>query len=1094
MRKVRILMAAMLMAGVANSLQAASPSTLTWDGGGNDNEIDTKNNWNPNANVSNGDFLIFAGSVRTLPELLANLTVGSITFNNTAAAFTIGGTSTFTVNSGGIVNNDTDNQTINTEIRLGAAQTWTANSGDLTFGGALNKNSNGLIIDGGFNTTISGIVSSGGTLTKNGTGTLVLSGANTFTGATTVNAGALNLRHNTALGTTAGITTINSGGALELQNTITVTGESLTLAGTGVSAGGALRNIANNNTWTGAITLGTGGARINSDSGTLTLSGGISGAALPLTIGGAGNVTISSAIATTSGTLTKDGAGTLTLSGANTYTGASTISAGKVTVGNNAGLGTTGGSTSVASGAALEISGSGLSIAEVVSSLIGSGISNGGALRNLANNNAWSGAINLGSGGARINSDSGILTLSGGIGGSAQPLTVGGVGNVVISGVIGTGTGTLTKDGSGVLYLSGANTFTGSTTISAGTLMLGANERLADTMAVSVSSGATFSLFNFNETIGALSGAGDVSLGSGTLTAGDTASTTFSGILSGTGAFTKAGTGTLSLSGVNTYTGATTLSAGALSVQNNSALGTTAAGTTVASGAALQINGSGLSLAEAVTSLIGSGISSGGALRNLANNNTWSGTIALGSGGARINSDGGLLTLSGNISGAAQPLTIGGAGDVTVSSVIGTTSGPLTKDGSGTLILSGANTYTGATAVSAGTLKLGASGAISDSSAVSVSAGAAFDLNGNNETVGSLDGAGNVNLGAATLTTGGLNSSTAHSGVTSGTGGLTKEGSGVFTLSGANSFTGATTIGAGTLRLGASGAISDSSAVSVAAGAVFDLNGNNEIIGSLAGAGNVTLGSGNLIAGGLDTSTTHSGVISGTGGFTKRGTGTLILSGNNSYNGATSVDAGVLRISGSVGNSAVTVNSGGTLAGTGTIGAMIVKGGGTIAPGVSPGTLNTGAQTWGGGGNYNWEINNAGGAKGSDPGWDFLNIAGTLTINATSGSAFNIKLTSLTLANQSGQASNFDNTQNYAWTIATASSGIVGFDSDKFNFDTSSFQNALGVGSFGISVLGNDLNLTFTAVPEPHEYALVVGLGLIGFAIWRRRRQMAAAK
>jgi mannose-6-phosphate isomerase-like protein (cupin superfamily) len=140
---------------------------------------------------------------------------------------------------------------------------------------------------------------------------------------------------------------------------------------------------------------------------------------------------------------------------------------------------------------------------------------------------------------------------------------------------------------------------------------------------------------------------------------------------------------------------------------------------------------------------------------------------------------------------------------------------------------------------------------------------------------------------------------------------------------------------------------------------------------------------------------------------------------------ATAVDAGVLRISGSIANSAVAINNGGTLGGSGTIGSVALSSGATIAPGMSPGTLSNGAQTWAGGTSYFGEINKANGTKGGDPGWDFLSISGALTVNATSGSKFNISLTSLTLANESGQASSFDNTQNYAWTIATASGGIV---------------------------------------------------------------------
>ncbi|MEI6872726.1 MAG: autotransporter-associated beta strand repeat-containing protein, partial [Verrucomicrobiota bacterium] len=124
---------------------------------------------------------------------------------------------------------------------------------------------------------------------KSGSGTQVFSGANTYTGATTVSGGALNIQNAAALGSTAGATTVSAGAALQIQGGIAVGAEALTLNGSGVSSDGALRNISGSNTYSGAITLGSV-SRINSDSGELTLSGGVSGA-YALTVGGAGNTT-----------------------------------------------------------------------------------------------------------------------------------------------------------------------------------------------------------------------------------------------------------------------------------------------------------------------------------------------------------------------------------------------------------------------------------------------------------------------------------------------------------------------------------------------------------------------------------------------------------------------------------------------------------------------------------------------------------------------------------------------------------------------------------------------------------------------------------
>jgi autotransporter-associated beta strand protein len=143
----------------------------------------------------------------------------------------------------------------------------------------------------------------------------------------------VNIQNATALGTTAGSVTVASGAALELQGGITVGAKALTLNNDGISSAGALRNISGANTWGGAITLSTNAARINSDAGTLTLSGAISNGSINLTIGGAGNVVANGIIGNGAGNLTKDSIGTLTLGATNTYTGTTTLTAGNLTLG-----------------------------------------------------------------------------------------------------------------------------------------------------------------------------------------------------------------------------------------------------------------------------------------------------------------------------------------------------------------------------------------------------------------------------------------------------------------------------------------------------------------------------------------------------------------------------------------------------------------------------------------------------------------------------------------------------------------------------------------------------------------------------------------
>jgi fibronectin-binding autotransporter adhesin len=157
--------------------------------------------------------------------------------------------------------------------------------------------------------------------------------------------------------------------------------------------------------------------------------------------------------------------------------------------------------------------------------------------------------------------------------------------------------------------------------------------------------------------------------------------------------------------------------------------------------------------------------------------------------------------------------------------------------------------------------------------------------------------------------------------------------------------------------------------------------------------------------------------------------------------------------------------------------------GATLSPGSNLGTLTVGGGlTFNGGGNYNWQIVSGSGSAGSS--WDLASVGGALTIASSSASPFKINLWSLsgTSPDVNGNATNFDSTQNYTWTIVTATGGISGFAADKFRVNTSStngttgFSNSLGNGTFSLSQSGNNLNLVFTA-GAPSVITINVGSG-----------------
>jgi len=435
---------------------------------------------------------------------------------------------------------------------------------------------------------------------------------------------------------------------------------------------------------------------------------------------------------------------------------------------------------------------------------------------------------------------------------------------------------------------------------------------------------------------------------------------------------------------------------------------------------------------------------------------------SLGTGALTLRNGGRLDLLA---AGSFRGFTLGGDAtllfsnfDTTVAGVI-SGDGRLNKSGTGTLTLTAENTYTGGTHVAEGTLavstdaNLGAADTrVSLANGTTLALGDAFS---SSQRELAIEGtAANVSVATGNAT---------WNGVISGTGGLTKAGGGTLTLTGANTYSGGTTVAAGTLRAGAA-----------------------NTSGSLAGSvvNNATL------AFNRSDASTYSGVISGSGAVTKLGAGTLTLSGTNTYNGATMISAGTLNLSGSAANSAFTV-AGGTLSGSGTLGALTIDSGGTLAPGNSPGMLHAGATTFAGGGSYLWEINDANGAAGAATGWDLLSISGGLTITSTSANRFTIDLTSLASGNAAGAAAGFSPTAPYFFTLVSTTTGITGFSSDKFLLDTSAFANSFtGTWDIALANGGNDLALTYTgisAIPEPSTYALLAGLAALGVVTLRRR-------
>lgn len=886
-------------------------------------------------------------------------------------------------------------------------------SGGLTFGGTVNNQGSPINVQSSGGSpgavTFNGVMSGSGALNSSHTGTVVLAAANTYSGTTDVSNGIVLLANSAALGSTNAGTSIRSGASLQLSNGITVTGEALTLTGTGIGSGGALRSVSGSNSYTGPITANSALTSFGAATNATLVVGSVNSGSQEFWIVGDGT-TIASSGATNSGSGTafvKTNTGTAILAASNAWSGDEFIRQGTVVLSNNNALGA-GGVTYLGA-----LDGATAATANLQ---IGSGIVNsnaivveggGNGVRTLSyaagtGTGTQLGSITLNTNSLAFNiANGGTMLFGGGVSvntnaSSDQRLAIDGGGTLIVtnngSGISGNERYQV-RIGNGTLII-GAGTIIGRTNVGGASIghaldlgvdlsngIVNAASALRASNGVTVSNSIFASTTNSQARVIGASGANASVTYSGQIGLRDTALTidstngqtvTVTGTVTNfslggtnyTGSLVKTNDGMAILSGANTYSGATTITNGTLRIANSSALGTTAAGTTVGSGATLELSNN-INVAGEALTLHGAGVGGNGALRNVSGDNTNTGTITLGSSG-RINADGGSLRLTGQIAGdAANSLTVGGAGNTTISGAT-TSARALTKDGGGTLEFTGvANTY-GLVTVNGGTLR----NTLDFNTA---------GLEGNSS--GTLDIA---NTGISSQFYADFNAATrTYSGAITGPGNFVKRGTGTQVLDGTYTSTGGLYVDAGVATLGVnlsgvnyaatathigsvlSDRYGDSAELRVAGtegGRAFtnaltvNQNTNSAVrlltfentSGTQTWSGGVAVAAvnnGGLVVSNISGGTAVvSGTVSGAGALTKTGAGIVVLSASNSHSGGTTLQSGTLRAGhdNSLGSGSLTLN-GGTLASSSSAPrtlANITTIGGNVQFGDSTGTGN----------------------------------------------------------------------------------------------------------------------------------------------------------
>jgi autotransporter-associated beta strand protein len=933
--------------------------------------------------------------------------------------------------------------------------------GSLTGGGTTGGNVTlgaAALTTGGDNTSpaaYAGVISGTGALRKVGTGTQILTGANAYTGSTIVNGGTLQVGNGTS-GSLNGTT----GTALKFGSSS---------GGSGIANFHEAANVAQG---MGALTFEGGDGTVQATyagSGNSTLTF----ASVARTAGATGNFAV---VGGTNGTtnkiqITAQGAGYInqgTFFNGSSYAwmnAAGTYVRG-INYGVDSGTVTTSGTTSVAAIAHVQTTGAVTAQATATFTTL-----------NLSGNNDFTlaasqtltvnGILKSGNtaGGAIISGGTGIQAASGAelvirTDGANDALTIS-------SPILANGASSLTKSGAGTLILSGANTYTGVTTIINSVLSTDNLVNGGAASGIGASSNAYTNLVLNDGTL-RYTGAGAstdrlfsirVSEGTNLGTNGGTIDS------SGTGALSFTNTGTL---GSNSTVGSATLTL----------TGTNTGANTLASALGTNPNGGMISLAK-----------NGAGTWSLTGNNTYSGATTVNAG--TLNVDFSNAARASNIISTASVLNLGGG-----TLMITGNSSATNSQGFAGIILA-ANTASSIQMIQNGATTM--NGTFNSVFVRNAQSTLDFVL----PTSGSMTGVGsNAYLGS-------LNGIAINRAVPSAVPGNTA----FMTVNGTTWATYAAGV------IGALGTYSTGNASYLAANNMDVTNGDsvsgvtvnslrlNSATDGLTLAGTNTIGTGGILVTSVTTNGTITGgtLRAGTGKelvvidngvlnigsaivdnttastFTHSGTGRTTLSGVNTYTGATSVNEGTLLINGSTAAaSAVTVSATGTLGGSGTIGGVVtIKSGGTLAPGNSPGLLTVGSLVLEGGSTTAFEIAGTT-ARGGD--YDAINVTtgGGLTLNG----AFTINFTNATALSNATDINLFSytggHTGDFTSLVATGFAAYAG----TWNHVGETFTWSGG----GQTLTFSELTGSLTVIPEPATWALLAGVGTF-FMVMRRRRR-----